>query len=583
MKKSFIMTVAVSMALSAVATETGYISGTSFEDISLGEKSSVELVKNANDLGVVNNVCYWSTDAWKTENSADYEGFFVVTNIPDNASYQGSRPEYWATSTKKNALVIDTDKPLDRFIHYPTDGGIPPESLKDKNVFFDSVVQFTATDVSPTPVLGIDKLLVWLYTSPEDVAETNPGLFNEITPMTTLVVTAREYKQIGDVVSHYTTNYCVAAEDVSIRPDEWHRLTIKAFVSNDGLETALFNVYIDGKKVSTEDGKSDFISLNDGASTIIGVAFDGKGMVDDIAFTTKDPFYVAPEVAATYSIAYDVINSVAGVSVAFFTDENSQNQVEDIAKIDVSDDTIFAYVMIPADATLSSVTLNGTSLTIPTADNLGVTMGYNFELPLGTPVANASYTVVVTLANPASGSDDKPTIGGEGVTDANAFIAAANSAAKIKVPTGWTLDGNMLKDADGKEYATFADYYTVALASDGTVTLTLNDNAKPTISETATDKDDAFTVTDTAVTLGVTNAIPGLWYGAQAYDDVACAEANKIGEEATGWVQATTTTVSVTAEKPTKKEGELTVVVDKAFFRVVVDDQDHTPPLAEQE
>lgn len=570
MKKSFIMTVAVSMALSAVATETGYISGTSFEDISLGEKSSVELVKNANDLGVVNNVCYWSTDAWKTENSADYEGFFVVTNIPDNASYQGSRPEYWATSTKKNALVIDTDKPLDRFIHYPTDGGIPPESLKDKNVFFDSVVQFTATDVSPTPVLGIDKLLVWLYTSPEDVAETNPGLFNEITPMTTLVVTAREYKQIGDVVSHYTTNYCVAAEDVSIRPDEWHRLTIKAFVSNDGLETALFNVYIDGKKVSTEDGKSDFISLNDGASTIIGVAFDGKGMVDDIAFTTTAPSFAQEEEEETYSLTFT------------FDTANFTSYSLEVDSVSVSGFSSANPYIINVGSTVRWAVMPATGLDLY-VDGEKVTLdAFGRYANVFTVTAAGSKTIVLTTVR-ASDSDDKPTIGGEGVTDANAFIAAANSAAKIKVPTGWTLDGNMLKDADGKEYATFADYYTVALASDGTVTLTLNDNAKPTISETATDKDDAFTVTDTAVTLGVTNAIPGLWYGAQAYDDVACAEANKIGEEATGWVQATTTTVSVTAEKPTKKEGELTVVVDKAFFRVVVDDQDHTPPLAEQE
>lgn len=560
MKKSFIMTVAVSMALSAVATETGYISGTSFEDISLDGNSSVELVKDANDAGVVDNVCYWSTDAWETDNSADYEGFFVVTNISGDTSYPESRPEYWNGKNNSNALVIDTDKPLDRFIHYPTDGGgIPPESLKDKNVFFDSVVQFTATDVSPTPVSSIDKLLVWLYTSPEDVA-TNPGLFNETTPRTTLVVTAREYKQIGDVVSHYTTNYCVAAENVSISPDEWHRLTIKAFVSNDGLETALFNVYIDGKKVSTEDGKSDFISLNDGNSTIIGVAFDGKGMVDDIAFTTTAPdFANEEEEEVIYSLT---LNFDTNVDIVMF----------DIGNVPVENVTSGSVYAIPvgSDAYLVVKPKTGYELTFEGATFKLNEFGY-YDCTIS-PTATGSGTITITAV--ASGVAGVPTIDGVPVTD-NDF-SAANSGSAIKVPTTWTKDGQTLKNGNTAVY-TFASYYDVALDG-GTVTLTLNESARPVISETATDEGDAIVVTDNAVALGVTNAKPGLWYGAWAYDDVACAEANKIGEEATGWVQAESGKPTVvTVEKPKK----LTVVLDKAFFRVVVDDKDHTTP-AEQ-
>lgn len=331
MKKSFIMTVAVSMALSAVATETGYISGTSFEDISLDGNSSVELVKDANDAGVVDNVCYWSTDAWETENSADYEGFFVVTNISGDTSYPESRPEYWNGKGNSNALVIDTDKPLDRFIHDPENGGISSESLKDTNVFFDSVVQFTATDVSPTPVSSVDKLLVWLYTSPEDITEENPGLFNETEPITTLVVTAGYYEENDSTL--YTTNYCVAADDVSIKPDEWHRLTIKAFISNDG-KHALFNVYVDGKKVKTEDEISDFISLKDNLASIpdiIGVAFDGKGMVDDIAFTTKAPEFAKDSEAepANVTIKFSNFDAIDGeIGAWYYVNDNESGSIE---------------------------------------------------------------------------------------------------------------------------------------------------------------------------------------------------------------------------------------------------------------
>ena len=72
----------------------------------------------------------------------------------------------------------------------------------------------------------------------------------------------------------------------------------------------------------------------------------------------------------------------------------------------------------------------------------------------------------------------------------------------------------------------------------------------------------------------MTNTKKGLWYGAQAYDDPACAEGDKLGA-ATGWTKATADgeAVTVTATKPD---------ADKAFFKVVVDDQDHTPPETQE-
>lgn len=564
MKKSFIMTVAVSMALSAVATETGYISGTSFEDISLDGNSSVELVKDANDAGVVDNVCYWSTDAWKTENSADYEGFFVVTNISGDTSYPESRPEYWNGKYNSNALVIDTDKPLYRRINPVISmDNSTARTLDTKGVFFDSVVQFTATDVSPTPV-GIDKLLVWLYTSPEDVA-TNPdsGLFKETEPITTLVVTAGYYKENDNTL--YTTNYCVAADDVSIKPDEWHRLTIKAFISNDG-KHALFNVYVDGKKVSTEDGESDFISLKDNLTSIpdiIGVAFDGKGMVDDIAFTTTAPDFAneGGTPVETFVLNVALSDTTNARLLAIHTNNGPVEIVNGSYILEMGVDNVKAYVECD-----SGYKVSNSQATYDSDEGYWI-----IPIDVTSATADGTLNVMISVEVDAAGV---PTIDGVPVTD-NDF-SAANSGSAIKVPTTWTKDGQTLKNGNTAVY-TFESYYDVALDG-GTVTLTLNESARPVISETATDEGDAIVVTDNAVALGVTNAKPGLWYGAWAYDDVACAEANKIGEEATGWVQAESGKPTVvTVEKPKK----LTVVLDKAFFRVVVDDKDHTTP-AEQ-
>lgn len=547
--KSLIATVAVSMAFSAVATETGYISGTSFEGI-VFDGSSVELIKDANDAGVVDNVCYWSTDAW-TNNSADYEGFFVVTNIPENASYQGSRPEHWNGKDNSKALVIDTDKPLDRFIHYPKNGGISSESLKDTNVFFDSVVQFTATDVSPTPVSGIDKLLVWLYTSPEDVA-TNPGsgLFNETTPITTLVVTAREYEQIGDVVSHYTTNYCVAAENVSISPDEWHRLTIKAFVSNDGLETALFNVYIDGKKVSTEDGKSDFISLNDGNSTIIGVAFDGKGMVDDITFTTKAPEFAnegdSGESDALYVLTLDLAD---GVSVYSFEIGSEPQNVASGSSYNVPVGTTVSLVL--------KAPTSGYEYVFEGADFIKNEFGgYTCDFM---PNEAGSGTIKIMLV--ASGSAGVPTVGGNPIvidptTEKITNITTANN--------GQAVVGEL-------DTSKFHAYYTVSV-TDGKLSIALDQKAAAPFAET-TDLTEGQEVLDLDATMkdeenkdvpavGVRiRTFNGLYYG------LAIAAELGSWEKPTDWEDGTGGVIQLKAPK----QG------DTGFYKIEVRDVNPTP------
>ncbi len=502
---------------------------------------------------------YDISDGWHTETTL--ENLFTVTNI---ANYVGADtyPEEADRPSKSNslkALAIDTSAPLLRY----ADSTEEPQSLSDAPIFFDSVVQFTATDVAPSMENNTtDKLAVWLYTSPDDVSDTNPGLFGETSPITKVAVTAGYL----DGATLKTKNYIT---DIGVEPDTWHRLTIKSF-KND-IDDLLFNIWVDGTQVSgkeTFEGQTtmtDFLSRisdavnSDTYNKLQAVAFDGKGAVDDIVFTTTDPFYV--EVAdAKLNITFNDFSAI---------------NVKNGAWYQVNDDDV------------NLITINDalTEATLKAGDKVSVWFslleGYELVSPVVEPDEEGFYVITVdaltadgaTIAivtRKAEGGEEpeepaKPTIGGNAVDTAEAFIAAANSGVAIKVPTDWTLDGNTLKYADDVEYATFADYYTVTLATDGTVTLELNDTAKPTIDETATDADDAIVLTDTTVSLGVTNAKAGLWYGAQAYSDAACT--TKVGG-VIGWEKATGETVTVTATKP---EG------DKAFFKVVVDDQDHTP------
>lgn len=544
MKKLLITTMAaVSVGLCAKADDAGYTK-TSFEDYEAGSTLTV------NDEGDLT----WASSAT--------DSLFVISNKTDFANWtKPSRPDYWATSSDEKALTIDTDAPL----FCKVNDRNTPYTFSNGPIFFDSVVQFTATDVAAEPD-SADKLRVWLYTSPDDVA-TTPGLFEETTPKTCLVVTAGSYDGADGLMGNLTHKH-YEITGIDVQPDTWHRLTIKAIAdinASETFNTPGFEIWVDGTPVTYgEDKKTQFPSLQRAVAneTLQCVAFDGKGAVDDIVFTTTDPFYVAPEVAETFAlnVSISAADEADALLLAVKTNNVSVTAVNGSYTLELGTGDVKAYVECLSGYKVSDSQANYD------ADN-----GY-WIVPIDVSGATADGTLNVTItveeAGGGSGEEPedpedpaKPTIGGAAVETAEAFIAAANSGATIKVPTGWTLDGNTLKDADGKEYATFADYYTATLATDGTVTLELNDNAEPTIDETVADKGDAIVVTDAAVALGVTNAKEGLWYGAQAYSDAACT--TKIGDEPTGWVQADGETVTVTATKPE---------ADKAFFKVVVTD-----------
>lgn len=557
MKKLLITTMAaVSVGLCAKAADYDGTK-TSFENYDAG----AALLINDDDEERV-----WTSSAT--------DPLFVISNKTDFANWtKPSRPDYWATSSDEKALTIDTDAPL--FCH--VNNRNTSYDFSDGPIFFDSVVQFTATDVAAKPD-SADKLRVWLYTSPDDVG-TTPGLFDETSRKTCLVVTAGKYDGELSSSNLNAEHYEVQIEGVEIQPDTWHRLTIKAIADIDpraDFYTPAFEIWVDGKPVTYgADKKTQFPSLKRGVvnETLQCVAFDGKGAVDDIVFTTTPPEFAGedgaddPKVfALNLSISADE-DAEATVLTVYADGEEAFPEDDGSRKLNVGTENALAWVSC---AEGYKVINEGA-----TYDKEG---GY-WIVPINVAGAteNGTVNVTITVEKAGGGSGEepedpaKPTIGGAAVETAEAFIAAANSGATIKVPADWTLVDNTLKDAKGEEYATFAEYYTVTLASDGTgtITLELNNKAEPTIDETAADKGDAIVVTDVVVALGVTNAKVGLWYGAQAYSDVACT--TKIGDEPTGWEQAKGTTVTVRAVKPD---------AGTAFFKVVVDDQDHTPPPA---
>lgn len=196
----------------------------------------------------------------------------------------------------KKALAIDAAKPLIRRIN---ENGA--DYSLEKPIYFDSQLQFTTDEVPPEIERddndrSLDKLIVWLYASKNGVNSLNPGIFGEISPITNLVITANWLNEKVILTGkHIPTNYLT---NVTLKPNTWHRLTIKA-IDNIGNHASGFEVWLDEKQVcgtcdySTKSVKNvyKFPSMAtyvwSGNNKIKGAAFDGLGAINNVSFSTS--------------------------------------------------------------------------------------------------------------------------------------------------------------------------------------------------------------------------------------------------------------------------------------------------------
>lgn len=549
---------------------------TSFEDLAIGE------LPIADDS-------YWSTNG--VEGSV-FEVFDATTTNGFESYGTVSRPDKYTVGENKQALFINTVDPIFRKVDSAEvdASGKPAISLKESPLYFDSIVQFETDYVSPDVSWRsdiqeyTDKIIVWLYGSPSSVSEDNPGLFGETAPFTNLVITAGKYLYDGynNMVnpSNYLTN-------IEVKPNEWHRLTIKAInnIAKAGEQhTPGFEVWFDEVKV---EATLDYVNRDPsnmittfpsiatrdftGNNKITGIAFDGVGAVDDIVFTTTAPAFDPPEEEPVQPTIETYAINTSGEHAAFALCEDdtwSEELDKNAIKTTLSD--LYVIVYPEENYELDSARFNGNdvspfltgpghyifSISVPKNDSGVVNKGETFNF-------------TVEMKKKEAGA---PMINGALAESPEAFIENANSGVEIQLPENWTLNGNTLIDSNGEEYATFPDYYDVSLVG-GIIELVLNDTVKPVIGETALGKGDAIIVTDTAVIVGVTNARAGLYYGVQAYSEPAATAADELGD-ASGWIKAEGETVNVTIDKPKDSNGEY---IDPAFFRAVVTDVEPTP------
>lgn len=336
--KKLLISIVATASLALVAKADVAPNATSFETYPENVAFSVDLDDNGTNAGEK----YWS--------GGDQGSEFLIKALAGEGGLGAKsvdRPKSWkGTTPDANALSIDTDVALSRHVNA---GRTAQEIVTD--LYFDSMVQFTATDTAPTVtktadgVTG-DKLIVWMR-------EVVAG--NETPATYALYVTAGVKDQSEIKTTHYELTSVAG-----IVPDSWHRLTIA--ISKTG-ETPTFKVYVDGvvaksAKIYNPDGEDqtfeqaveEFGSLTSAqetnSGTLTSVSFQGKGAIDDLVWTTEDPF--APDTISYSVIVDDTVGSMVAQAKYKY---GAGDEVEVGLYEDDEDETADFALAVPEDAT----------------------------------------------------------------------------------------------------------------------------------------------------------------------------------------------------------------------------------------
>ena len=278
-------------ALNAISFE-GYATGNG-----LGANGTAEPNEDGQSDKGAAYFCYDGEQDGSTVKAFDAEGNAATPSI--------TRPYFFA-STSPNAKYLDLSTEggvLWRSIAAVTGSGANCElgtaqEVGSDGLYLDTLVQFTPTEDGGTPDLGDeDKLAIWL---------------NVTEGVTNLMVRAAI---IDDGFNLTPTNFVI--NNASVVAGTWYRLTVKALDDvTQADEVPAFQIYLDGTlltssllsftdeyvdlidsdyKSAIENG-SVFVSLLGVSSSpaLTAVGFKGSGALDDIVWTTEDPFANSP-------------------------------------------------------------------------------------------------------------------------------------------------------------------------------------------------------------------------------------------------------------------------------------------------
>lgn len=493
--------VAVSICAKAEFTDTS-------EDF---ESKNIGPLFEQGGVGTADEGKYIVGTEWSTAATPD-DGVFTVTNIADITTKDG----YTLADGNNRALAIDTSTSLMRNAVTSVDASQTGYAMtNDESIFFDSLVQFTATESIPTPSTG-DKLVIGLFADEDPEVNADLGALDNAT---NLVVISAVLDQNGEIIANATN--IIDNTDLNVGPEEWHRLTIQV-MNNSGFDDNVnvpgFKVFVDEEEVKVNGENKIFHSLvkfvNSG-NVLKGVAFEGKGAVDDLVFTTT-----APEFAEGGG---DSDNANVCISI------------NNLDAIDFENVGVTLYVNPDTDDETESdeheITTVSTNILLKVGDAIklefGIVDGYTLDNSTGATFEEGIYIVeyseltssgatIEIVATSTGGGDNGPTVDGNSYATGEALKAVVKSDTEITVPSNWTVDGKVLKKADGTTFATF-EYYNLT-QNGNTVTATLDQKAAAPFAE-ATEGQEVLDL-DATMDDGETPAVgiriktySGLWYG----------------------------------------------------------------------
>ena len=274
----------------------------------------------------------------------------------DVAAPSITRPLFFASAAQgNNYLELSTEGGIlwrsINTLNSDTSGETPVYSLGNAEpiaatgTYLDTLVQFTPTEDGGAPeVDGADKLAIWLNVDSSGAS-----------PVTNLMVKAGFVDDNGTDTTQTPTTYTLTTA-APVVAGQWYRLTIKAIadVTQQKAKNALayqsgytgFEIYLDGVllaatapafgqgfiDLATDAGEFGWLDQTADASlitylrsgtvfpalglptttaTLQGIGFKGSGALDDIVWTTEDPFDVP---AAGFTLTWP-----AGVTPVSYT------------------------------------------------------------------------------------------------------------------------------------------------------------------------------------------------------------------------------------------------------------------------
>ncbi len=267
--KKLLITMMSAAALVGVTKAAEFEGATNFDGLTAG--TALDITKG--DDGQDTSTKYWSVA--NSTGTGLVEGgvsFGTISNVTELAGVD-TYPSDISTDNNK-ALKVDAEARLTRNMVVADGSAQTVAFATGGGIYFDSLVQFTASDNDDAPSTDGDKLVVWLYDNPDD--EDEPVL---------KIKAAASVDDSGAVTVPETS----FTTQINVQPETWYRLKIESFVGTAGVP--YFKVYVNGDLAQSGD-QTEFYSMvsagKEGSGTLQSVSFEGMGALDNLSFGSID-------------------------------------------------------------------------------------------------------------------------------------------------------------------------------------------------------------------------------------------------------------------------------------------------------